>query len=341
MKKIRNLFISLFAMAIAAVSIMPNVALATDGGYLSDDYMYTVRVYSGAQGDFSDGDMIEIKAAPGTIINLSGKLANIKMAPAEDLAGNPVENKYYAKGIRESGKDNNTISGTTFRVNQDIDYVVAYGLKGGDVQYTVRYVDASTGKDIIPEVKFYGNVGEKPVVSFQYIEGYVPQALNLTRTLTENPSDNIFTFKYTEGDSSAYRYITRNGGIIDEGTTDLGTTNNGTTGNNANGNNANGTNANNQTGNVADDIIMIDDSGVAANGGNAPAGLLDLDDNSTPLADFGLPFDYSDDVSSRVDVGGMPMAYRIGIGVLAAGAATGIGFLVYSQIKKKKEEGNG
>ncbi|MCI8930475.1 MAG: hypothetical protein HFI00_13665, partial [Lachnospiraceae bacterium] len=37
----------------------------------------------------------------------------------------------------------------------------------------------------------------KPVVAFLYVEGYVPQAYNLTKTLSKNEAENIFTFVYS------------------------------------------------------------------------------------------------------------------------------------------------
>ena len=49
-----------------------------------------------------------------------------------------TDEKYYVKGIRLAGRDNNTVSATTFRVTGDADYVVAYGIKGNLVSYTVK-----------------------------------------------------------------------------------------------------------------------------------------------------------------------------------------------------------
>ena len=38
--------------------------------------------------------------------------------------------KYYVKGIRLSGRDNNTVAQSAFLVSGDQDYVVAYGIPG-------------------------------------------------------------------------------------------------------------------------------------------------------------------------------------------------------------------
>lgn len=375
MKKIKNIIIVAFTIMLTVFGSNPNVLLAADNtsDYFANDYCYTVRVFSGDAGTFSDGSTCKtFTFKAGTSINFDQYLqTNISMNPSEKLDGSVEESKYYPKGLRESGKDNKEAvvnnQGTglsafgdvnsgfyaptikTIYVDRDVDYVVSYALKGGDVAYVVKYVDENSGKELMPSQTFYGNEGEKAVVSFQYIEGYVPQAYNLARTLKKD-SDNEFVFKYEPGDSSAYRYNdgtvtyidngTINEGTIDGGTTDLGTTDNGTTGNGTN----NGANGNQTAGNGAmdGDLLMFDDSTARTSNGNAPATLLDLDDNSTPLADFGgLPFDYEDEAVSSLSVGQMPTAYKIGIGVLAAVAATGIGFLIYGIKKKKREEADG
>ena len=80
----------------------------------------------------------------------------------------------------------------------DADYVVAYGIKGNMVAYTVNYQDAS-GKSLAESQTFYGNVGDKPVVAYRYVENYIPDALALTKTLSDNESENVFTFTYTPG----------------------------------------------------------------------------------------------------------------------------------------------
>lgn len=38
---------------------------------------------------------------------------------------------------------------------------------------------------------------EMPLIAYQYIDGYQPQAYNLTKTLSEDPVENVFTFVYS------------------------------------------------------------------------------------------------------------------------------------------------
>lgn len=197
--------------------VMPMTSEAKSD-YFADDYTYTIRIYAGGQGTFADGsDEMIIRAPQGTTIDLSDTINTMVMNPGTDAAGEEIPNKYYAKGIRESGKDNNTLNtviGPVFCVTKDMDYVVAYAMKGGDVAYTVRYVKKDTGEELLPSDTFYGNVGEKPVVAYKYISGFVPQAYSLAKTLQEDASLNAFTFYYEEGSNSIYRYTEKDGGVV-------------------------------------------------------------------------------------------------------------------------------
>ena len=65
----------------------------------------------------------------------------------------------------------------TFQVDGDRDFVVAYGIKGDMVAYTVNYQDAA-GNALLESDTYYGNPGERQYVSSRYVDGYVPQALN-------------------------------------------------------------------------------------------------------------------------------------------------------------------
>lgn len=121
---------------------------------------------------------------PGQRVNFSSRMISLKDG-----------SKYYVKGIRESGKDNNTVYYNDFYVEGDRDYVVAYGILGDAVAYTINYEDTS-GRSLAPSETYYGNVGDRPVVSYLYIEGYQPQAYNLIGRLSENAADNVFTFVY-------------------------------------------------------------------------------------------------------------------------------------------------
>lgn len=112
---------------------------------------------------------------------------------AQDFVSVDAGGKYYPKAIRQSGRDDTL---PAYTVKGDMDFVVAYGILGEMVGYTVNYQDTE-GNSLAQSRTYYGNVGDKPVVAFQYIEGYEPQAYNLTGTLKANAAENIFTFVYT------------------------------------------------------------------------------------------------------------------------------------------------
>jgi hypothetical protein len=116
----------------------------------------------------------------------------------------PDDSKYYIKGVRISGQDSETPS---FEVTKDTDLVVSYGVAGYMVEYTVNYLDAN-GNALATSASYYGQIGDKPVISYRYIDGYIPQAYNLTKTLGENAADNVFDFVYTPQTTTSYVYNT-------------------------------------------------------------------------------------------------------------------------------------
>ena len=102
--------------------------------------------------------------------------------------------KYYFQGWHIAGQEG--LVGAT-EITKDTDFVAQYGIAGEVVAYTVNYIGPD-GTDLVPSATFYGNVGDKPVVAFVYVEGYQPQAYNLTKTLSADASENVFTFEYNE-----------------------------------------------------------------------------------------------------------------------------------------------
>lgn len=181
MKAFKNIFMGLLCLSVVAVPAA-RVNAAETG------YTYKIRIFAGAQGTIDGGEVrvYENMQYGQQIIFNQGDIA------LKDSG------KYYVKGIRESGKDNNTAKDDlpSSPIDGDKDYVVVYGILGNAVAYTVNYVDAD-GEELLPSETFYGNVGDQPVIAYRYVEGYQPQAYNATKTLSENAADNIFTFVYT------------------------------------------------------------------------------------------------------------------------------------------------
>lgn len=194
----------------------PMKSSADEQSYFAENYEYTVRIFSGGQGTFHNGStQMTIKVPYGTVLDFSELVENVVVTPTTDAAGNEKATKYYAKGIRESGKDNRTIGSFTIqKINKDMDYVVAYAMKGGDIAYTVRYLENGTDRELLPPQVFYGNKGEKPVVAYRHIDGYVPQAYSLSKTLQEDETLNVFSFYYEPGDETIIHIIEKDGGTI-------------------------------------------------------------------------------------------------------------------------------
>lgn len=252
--------IGVFCAALVACVLALGIQAATSEEAFADEgksYSYTVTLYAG--NGTIDGAASKSYGPYGY-----GKSCTIAW---QTLNIQPDDDKYYVKGIRLAGHDGLAESGN-IEVTQDLQYVVAYGMKKDQVAYTINYVDAN-GAQIADSETFYGNIGDKPVIAYRYIEGYQPtNAYNLTGTLKGNAEDNIFTFKYqaVQGSSAG----TTNGGASA-----------GTTGGQATPGDENGTADENAAGDEAADETGTQED--AANGAE-PAELLDIDDDSNPLA---------------------------------------------------------
>lgn len=322
------------------------------------EYTYTVTFDAGNQASMSGttglsvnnsatGSSYHIGIDSGKIVVSGLKIQDIvtfnPQAGAVDLAD---DSKYYVKGVRQSGRDNNSVASSSFRVTGDADYVVAYGVKGNMVGYTVNYQDEN-GRTLAESRRYYGNVGDKPVVAHIYIENYEPQALALTRTLSSNEAENVFTFVYSEREAQV---ITRPGQTVTEtvteNVTEPGTGTTGTTGTTDTA----GTDGETGTAETPDAPDTAADTTGGQNtepAGNEPAvqartggettdiqeddvpqanpDVVDLDEEETPLANM--------EIDKEEVKKGLPVAVGAGI---AVAAAAGLGVLVWFLKKHKK-----
>jgi hypothetical protein len=186
------------------------LTLAGNGQVQAAGYTYTVTISSGNQGKFTSTGSVQVKKADGNTASVSvqnlgtklkitgleyGDIFSFRAQSAVTLSDN---SKYYVKGIRLSGRDNNTVASSAFKVVEDQDYVVAYGIPGDLTEYTVNYLDAD-GNKLADSQTYFGNVGDEPVVAYLYIEGYVPASYNVSKVLSAKAEDNVFDFVYTKG----------------------------------------------------------------------------------------------------------------------------------------------
>ena len=119
----------------------------------------------------------------------------------KDTLGFVLDNdKYYVRGLRVTGHDNDENTGIqslNFTADRDVSYEIAYGIRGSLVSYIVEYVDED-GKEIHESDVYYGMPGDKPVVSYRYVPGYKPMMYTINGVLSEDESKNVFTFVYRE-----------------------------------------------------------------------------------------------------------------------------------------------
>ena len=211
MKKFKKicaaLLLGCMTILTAANGIVP--AMAAPGGN-EEKYTYTVTLYAGTQGSFSSTSGVQVDnhktgssyqiSSPqdgGDKITVTGlEYGDIVSVSAQRSVTVGKASRYYVGGIRESGQDNNTVSKSAFAVEGDREYVVAYGIRSNMVAYTVHYIDEE-GNALLESETYYGAVGDRPVIAFRYVDGYWPQTYNLTKQLSANAADNVFTFVYT------------------------------------------------------------------------------------------------------------------------------------------------
>ena len=95
---------------------------------------------------------------------------------------------YYFKGYIESGKDprNYEQYPGSAPTDRDRDYVAVYGIRGTEVRYTVQYLLYNTTTKLAPDGVFYAGIGDKPISSYIYIEGYQPYQRS-TKTISSIP----------------------------------------------------------------------------------------------------------------------------------------------------------
>lgn len=304
-----------------------------------EQYSYTVTLSAGNQGSFTGTDAVQVKSEQAKVALNGGKITITDLKQGDQVALNVLkdgavsmdqDSRYYVRGVRLSGRDNNDAKDTAtaaFTVDSDADYVVAYGIKGEMVTYTINYQDQN-GNAIADSVTYYGNVGDRPMVAYHYIEGYQPQAYNLTKTLSKNEAENVFTFVYepvpedtvttetevitrpdvttgTAGGNAGQNAGTTTGGNTangdTQGTTDNGATDNGTT-----------DNQNQGTTEVPDEDV--------------PQNVVDLDDEDVPLDNKDL--DRPGSITNRI-----PIYATIAVAAVAALAAAG--FVYVKRFKKK------
>lgn len=279
---------------IAVLAIAFCFLLGTTSVY-GEDYDFGLTV-SGGNGSIEGGDIsaTAVTFAKGDIAKVNGK----------EITPPKPSDKYFATGLKLAGHDNSEVfdesaildvtKPNSLIYNQDAELVVAYGLKSNMVKYTISYVDAA-GAELLPSETHYGVIDQEPIVSYKYVEGYLPNAYNAKKTLSEDVSQNVITFTYTPVQAAEGNTIINNNG------------------------NANAAAGNAAAGNAA--------AGNAAAGNAAGNAGTAIGDNATPLAinDQDTPLANAD--QEEEGGGGSALPYIIGGVAVAAIIAAIAAFL--------------
>ena len=284
------------------------------------DYEYTVKVSGGASGTVS-GDTETTVEYGGTWSSDS-----VTVTPS---AG------YYLRGYHIAGQDE--VKQGDWTITEDTTFVASYGVNGEQdlIPYTIHY-QAEDGTTLADDSVYQGLEGDKPIVGYKVIDGYLPRdTYNVTWTLTADGT-NEYTFVY----------------IPDTTVTTTTTTTTTTVTTPAAATTAAGTAA---TGTAAGTAAGAAAGGAAAGAAGADAGaagaadLIDLDEGQTPLAapDEGVT-DGQDGTGDEgaveeINEGATPLANlstgaKAGIGVVIAAVVAALIAALAVRAKKKKDE---
>ena len=183
MKKIISLLIALLCLvSVTAVSF-------------AEPTTYTIRLYTGdpQTGTFLNG---------GNVVEQTG--IPYRNPVTFNISGLSVNPKYYAKGIRPAGRDNleyvgaDTAGNVSTVAERDMDYVVAYGIVGSQVSYTIVILNIRNNNELT-RVTYYGDIGDTPVITLPYVDGFTPPGAQarIPSPLTADSSANVYYVRYT------------------------------------------------------------------------------------------------------------------------------------------------
>ncbi len=324
------------------VSLAFGLVLAMAFPQTAQAYTYTVRIYAGQQGTIVSGN--GKITGQGEALVFEGLSYNDRIDFHNNMVSLKDGSKYYIKGIRQSGKGTEEISETgnskrtaSFTVTKDQDFVVAYGVLTEPVQYTIRYHNAA-GQELAPSETYYGNVGDRPVIAYQYIEGYQPQAYNLTKTLSADPGENVFTFIYTPLPRDTIYTGTTTTVVSEAGPS--GTT---PPASSEDSEDTDSTASQQPEEDISDNSVPVAEPTPGATGfpSRPPLNEWDLDNGDVPLADFdelGLGSEEQSELSSDGQIfwNNIPLAAKIAGGVVMLGGfSVALWFLIFRRIRKE------
>ena len=164
-------------------------------------YTYRITIYGGLQGTVNGQEKLVVDLPMGSQWN------------ANDYDVVPNDDRYFCNSDFEiAGQEGTPLF--VFEVTSDVDIVPVYHLKGDLVEYRVQYLHSGDNAVLLPQQTFFGNIGDKPVVAYRFLEGYIPTTYAETKTIVEDPAQNTFTFYYLTVEEARQQIIDR-GDIFD------------------------------------------------------------------------------------------------------------------------------
>ena len=184
---------------------------------------YEVTVYGGNWGTINGSSSVTLNVKEGANVYLELDVENGTFEIEEDGVSHlysftpsaSADNKYRARGIKETGYDNDdsTVAQSfTVTAEEDLSYVLTYGIPGDLLEYTVRYVD-SNGNNLLSPATFHGTRGEEITVAPRYVADHLPTSGNQTLVLDAAGKTVTFTYnRATGGTTYIYETVTVPGG---------------------------------------------------------------------------------------------------------------------------------
>ena len=195
-------FVSIIFICLLAITCGLSKVSADEEAY--NGYTYTIKVDGGHEGY---GVVTNSLGEP--VSEITGIIPGSMFNP---FSLNVVETteKYKFIGFHVSGQmdaDNDVFERIGNKtINEDLNLVATYGFVGDLVEYHVFYKN-TIGEDLREMDVFYGYPGDRPVVAYRYIAGYVPNTYSYSGTaLPTRESGEIleFTFYYSRLEVDEY-----------------------------------------------------------------------------------------------------------------------------------------
>lgn len=314
MKNLKSKIKFIGAFLALAVMCMPTMMVQAKENTAETSKTYTVTFRPGNVGAFAHADAVGDKKANAEAVaaEIYGaysyevtKNGAIKVTVSEGepmpVAPNRIqaESGYFVKDTSIWGP------GQDAQVEKNVDFVVDYGKLVNGVEYTVEYVDSSSGESIAPVYIAQANVGETRTVTaprqIVISEGTVynlSSKVTLEKVLDADATKNVFTFSYTMAprgtvEEEIVTYIETET-YVDEGTTVITMTEDGDAaegeGGNAEGEGDDSATGTDNEGEAAGDNVTIGDEDSPLNAGELEdenkGNAIDISEGKTPLANM-------------------------------------------------------